>query len=263
MTDPQENPFGLGSKPADAPAAPTGGGGATAAAVPMGNGSIVDGVVLLMIVLASVAAVAFVLVRSERKALKDPNEKALRGEIIGASGDSLIAPDRLAKGVAAVVDRSPAGTVLISIRLAPDSLSIETREPSTKRYIFRVSPNLDTTKSDFGQGNDRGFGAHSIDVQAPKLFVDTVASRFAYLPKEVDYLVYDIGGATETPRMIGFWKRDGVSHTFQADARGGHVISQDAQKAELTKAQAEAARRQRCLERAQSPSDVQQCGAKP
>lgn len=264
MTDQQDNPFGLGSKPAVAPPPPPAGGAdvASASLAPSGDGSIVDGVALLLIVLASVVGVAFVLVRSERRALKDPNEKALRGELVGTSGDSLIAPERLAKGLTAVVDRSAAGTVFLSVRLAPDSLSIETREPSTKRYIFRVSPDLGTTKSDFGQGDDRGFGPRSLDVQAPKLFVDSVAARFAYLPKEVDYLVYDVNGSGNVPQMVGFWKRDGVSHTFYADARGGHVTSQDAQKAEATQADAQAARRQRCLEQAQSPADVENCGAK-
>jgi hypothetical protein len=63
--------------------------------------------------------------------------------------------------------------------------------------------------------------------------------------------------------MIGFWKRGGVSHTFGADARGSHVTSEDArrQAADQRDAAARAAaRRAQCLERAQSPEDVEQCG---
>src|SRR5690242_16087009 len=110
MADATDNPFGLGTAPTGAPAVSTSAAATTGVPGDRGDGGIVDGVVLALVVLLTCASVGFVLARAEHRALHDPDERAARGEVFGATGDSLAVPANLAKGLAKAAGRSPAGT---------------------------------------------------------------------------------------------------------------------------------------------------------
>ena len=104
------------------------------------------GPLIAIFVVLTLAASAFVLHRAEANAVKDPTQKAARGEITGLTDLSLLRPENLRKALAKV--NAGKYTLVSNIRVAPDRVNVSVRDKDGYRKYVTVGPGLDVSTSD-------------------------------------------------------------------------------------------------------------------
>lgn len=228
------------------------------------------GGLLVAFAVAAVAAVAVVLGLSERAAVRDPAEKALRGEVTGLTEHSLVRPENLARALRKVRAESPAGTTLSMLRLAPEGLDATVQDPNGAQRIVSVDAAFDTTDRSFGTATQPGLAFDRVDTAAPARMLRAVAGRTRADLDELNYLALTVGGSDRAQSWFLALRGDGRDRQWTADARGGDVRHPgelpraereriERQRRESEAHQRRARRRSRCVERASGPAEVDRC----
>jgi hypothetical protein len=155
-----------------------------------------EGLILFLFVLLTLAASAFVLVRSEREAVSDPTQKASRGEIDGLDRLSLVRADNLRR-VLAKVDAGDRPLVT-HIRVAPERVDLTVRDADGTRKTVSVDPAFKTKESDFGVGEDDAVRASKLDPSGPERILRAVAERTGLGADAVDYVTLSPLGLGES-----------------------------------------------------------------
>jgi hypothetical protein len=207
-------------------------------------------VILLLFFIVSLAAVGLLLWREESRLLDDPAAKAQRGEITGATGDSLVREANFAKAIREIDDRLGPSDVINSVRLSPVRVDVTTRDEIGRQRILSVDPGFDVDTRDFGESEQPGVRARAIDTAAPQRFFATVQRRIRAPDESLDYLVYTVSG---TPSWSLFLRDVPIAQKqWQADARGADVRR-------LGEPSSAAARQQACLQQADSAEEAARC----
>jgi hypothetical protein len=174
-----------------------------------------EGLILLVFAVLTIAASAFVLIRDERNALRDPVQKAARGEIKGLGELSLVRERNLRK----VLDRVAASRrpLVVNIRVAP-------------------------TRANLIVSDDDAVRASSIDPAGPERMLRAVAERTRLGTDAIDYVTLSPTGFGQLSWYLYLKDGPAKSRQWVAAMNGTDVRHQG----ELPRVQREAnARRQR------------------
>jgi hypothetical protein len=157
-----------------------------------------EGLILLVFVILTIAASAFVLQGAEHKALHDPAQKASRGEVKGLDALSFFRAQNLRK-VLAKVDAS-SRPLITDIRVSAVRVDVTTvdSERTSKR---QVSYDLDLRvrhEFAFSPRDETAVRASQVDAGAPERMIRSVMERTRLPASAVDYVAEDFtNSATE------------------------------------------------------------------
>ena len=196
---------------------------------------------IALFLVLTLAASAFVLHRAEANTVKDPKQKAARGEIQGLTQLSLVRPENLRRALAEIgASRWP---LVWNIRVAPDRVNASVRDRDGYRRFVTVDPGFGVTSSDAGVGEDYAVTAGAIDIEAPKRMLDTVVARTGLSPAALDYATTSF--SKDSPVSWYMAMKQGPARVRQwiADEHGRDVRKPGELSAADKKRNAEAARR--------------------
>jgi hypothetical protein len=177
-----------------------------------------EGLVLLVFVVLTLAASAFVLVRAERRAESDPVQKAERGEIAGLDRLSLLREPNLRRVMAKVgASRRP---LVTNIRVAPARVDLTVRDAAGSRKSLSVDPSFKVKESDFGVGDDDALPVSRLDPSGPERMLRAVAERTRLGVDAVDYVTLSPSGLGD-PTWYLFLKRGDARDRQWAAAMDG------------------------------------------
>lgn len=172
----------------------TGTGTTTTAAPPSGSAADPgdqhgpnEGFVLLLFTLITAAAIAWVLIGGEHKALNDPNAKADRGEIGALDDLSLIRAKNVRRMLAQVASSSSPGVA--DLRFAPTSADITVQNENGDQTIWSFDPKLKVSKHSFGSGSsDDSQPVQIVDPAAPERMVRSAIEKSGRPASDVNYV---------------------------------------------------------------------------
>ena len=227
-----------------------------------------EGPVIALFLVLTLAASAFVLHRAEANTVKDPKQKAARGEIQGLSELSLVRPENLTRALAKIgASKWP---LIWNIRIAPDRVNASVRDRDGYRRFMTIDPAFGVSSVDANVGEDYAVQSSAIDVQAPKRMLDTVVARTGLSPSALDYLA--MSASKDTPASWYMSMKQGPARVRQwiADEHGRDVRKPGEPSAADKKRNAAEARRQariqlilqrraRCVARAHDANAVSRC----
>ena len=206
-----------------------------------------EGPLILLFLVATLAASAFVLHRAEAGAVKDPKEKAARGEITGLSELSLARPENLRRALAKV----DAGRyrLISNIRVAADRINLSVRDKDGYRKYLTIDPGFGVSSSDAGVGEDYAVHTESINAEAPQRMLKAVVARTGLTPAAFDYAAASFSESSATTWYMAMKRgparvRQWVAERDGSDVRKpGELSSADKQR------QADTARKNAELQR--------------
>jgi hypothetical protein len=238
-----------------------------------------EGPLILIFLVLTLSASAFVLHRAEANAVKDPKQKAARGEITGLSTDSLVRPENLRKALAKVnAGKYP---LISNIRVAPDRINVSVRDRDGYRKYVTIDPGFGVSMSDAGVGEDYAVHTESVNAEAPQRMLKAVVAKTGLTPAAFDYTATSFSENSKTtwymamkrgPARVRQWiaeadgsdiRRPGelssADKKRQADtARANARIQRQVQR-RVRRTQAVIKRRTRCMNRAKDAAQVSKC----
>jgi hypothetical protein len=238
-----------------------------------------EGPLILLFLVATLTASAIVLHRAEADAVKDPKQKAARGEITGLSDDSLVRPENLRKALAKVnAGKYP---LISNIRVAADRINLSVRDRDGYRKYLTIDPGFGVNTSDAGVGEDFAVHTERINVEAPQRMLRAVMERTGLTSAAFDYAATSFSENSKTtwymamkrgPARVRQWvaEADGTDvrkpgelssadKKRQADtARENARIQREARR-RVRHIQAVVKRRNRCITRAADAVAVSKC----
>ena len=144
-----------------------------------------EGPLILLFLIATVAASALVLRSAEADAVKDPKQKAARGEISGLSDLSLVRPENLRKALAKVdAGKYP---LIMNVRVAPDRVNVFVRDKDGYRKYLQIDPAFGVQTNDANVGEDYAVHSESVNVEAPQRMLKAVVAKTGLTPAALDY----------------------------------------------------------------------------
>lgn len=185
----------------------------------------IEGIVLTVWALLTIAAVLIVIGRAEHDALHDPVEKAARGEISGLGPLSLLRADRLQGALQAIQNKLPDGRYVL-VRVEPTRINAQLHTGDYKLKIYNVDAALHLHEDATSETSDKGIPADTIDPAAPQRLITAVNRRTGTKPQDVDYVV--LATNTDHPRQSRwqlFLLRGAPpdQRGFSSDIHGRHV----------------------------------------
>ncbi len=145
-----------------------------------------QGALLAVWAVATLALTTVLLVGEEREALRDPVQKAARGEVSGLGELSLLRPERFAGAVRELEERHP-GAEVTSLIVRPIRMDVILRTPDFKTHNINVDVGLGLDEIATGEGVQEGLALGAIDAAAPARMLGEVNALTRTGPEDVDY----------------------------------------------------------------------------
>jgi hypothetical protein len=206
-----------------------------------------EGPLILLFLVATLAASALVLHRAEANAVKDPKQKAARGEISGLSELSLVRPENLRRALAKVnAGKYP---LISNIRVAPDRINLSVRNKDGYRKYVTVDPGLGITMSDAGVGEDYAVHTESINAEAPQRMLKAVVAKTGLTPAAFDYAATSFSENSKTTWYMAMDRGPARVRQWIAEADGSDVRKPGEMSSADKKRQADTARENARIQR--------------
>jgi hypothetical protein len=238
-----------------------------------------EGPLILLFLIATLAASAYVLHSAEADAVKDPKQKAARGEIAGLSRLSLVRPANLRKALAKIdASKYP---LISNVRVAPDRINASVRDKDGYRKYVTIDPGFGMQMTDAGVGEDYAVHSESINAEAPQRMLKAVVAKTELTPAAFDYAATSFSENSKTtwymamkdgPARVRQWvaeadgsdvRKPGELSTAdkkkQADTARENARIQRVARRRVRHIQAALKRRNRCISRAQDAAAVSKC----
>ena len=238
-----------------------------------------EGPLILLFLVLTLAASAFVLHKAEADAVKDPKQKAARGEISGLSELSLVRPENLRKALAKV--NSGKYPLVSNIRVAADRVNLSVRDKDGYRKYLTIDPGIGVSTSDAGVGEDYAVHTESINAEGPQRMLEAVIAKTGLTPAAFDYAATSFSEHSKTtwymamkrgPARVRQWiaeadgsdiRRPGEPSTADKKARAEterkNAEFQRDLRRRLRHTQAVLKRRARCITKAGDAAGVSRC----
>ena len=210
-----------------------------------------EGLILLVFVVLTLAASAFVLTRAADKLERDPAQKASRGEVKGLDSLSMLRTANLKRALAKV--DSSSYPLISNLRVSAARVDVTARDNDGSRKLMSIDPGLNVTTRDFGVGEDQAVRSERINAAAPERMARSVAERTGLSPDAVDYVTTSFSGSgmptwylalNQGPARIRGW----IAAPDGSDLRKPGELSQ-AQKDENDRRRRQAEAEQRRIKR--------------
>jgi hypothetical protein len=231
-----------------------------------------EGLILLLFTILTVALSAYVLVGEEHNAVHDPAQKASRGEVKGLGPLSLLREANLRRVLAKVAaGKRP---LVSDIRVSAVRVDVTVRDADGYRKLLSFDPGLGVKESDLGVSDSAAVRTARIAPGAPERMVKSVAERTRLGEDAVDYVTVSFSGSPPHNWYMSLDKgpartRQWIAAPDGSDLRKPGQISQ-AQKdadtkrkrqfeAQQRRYKRQSARRDACLNRAQSATAASRC----
>ena len=238
-----------------------------------------EGPLILLFLVATLAASALVLHKAEADAVKDPKQKAARGEITGLSQLSLVRAENLRKALAKV--NQGKYPLISNIRVAADRINLSVRDKDGYRKYVTIDPGFGVKMSDAGVGEDYAVHTESINVEAPQRMLKAVIAKTGLTGGAFDYAATSFSENSKTTWYMAMKRGPARVRQWVAEANGSDVrkpgelsaadkkrqadtarenarIQRDAQR-RVRHVQAVVKRRNRCIMRATTAEQVSKC----
>ena len=227
-----------------------------------------EGPLILIFIVATLAASALVLHRAEADAVKDPNQKAARGEIKGLSDLSLVRPENLRKALAKIdASQYP---LIVNLRVAPDRVNAMVRNADGIRRFVTVDPSYDLTSTDANTGEDYAVHGEGVNVNGPERMLKAVVAKTGLSPAAFDYVATTFSKDSPTewfmsmkqgPARVREWvaAADGSDVRRPGEPSAGDKARQAANARALRHTQLMIKRRTNCINRAHDATAVTRC----
>jgi hypothetical protein len=206
-----------------------------------------EGPLILVFLVATLAASAFVLHRAEANTVKDPKQKAARGEISGTSELSLVRPENLRKALAKVdAGKYP---LIANIRVAPDRINLMVLNKDGYRKYLTIDPGFGVRSSDAGVGEDYTVHSESVNAEAPQRMLKAVVARTGLRPSAFDYAATSFSENSKTTWYMAMKEGPARVRQWIAEADGSDVRKPGELSAADKAKQAETARKNAAYQR--------------
>jgi hypothetical protein len=180
-----------------------------------------EGPIILVFLVLTLAASAFVLHRAEANTVKDPRQKAARGEITGLTELSLVREENLRRALK-LVDQSK-WPLVSNIRVAPDRINLSVRDKDGYRRYVTIDPSLKLTTSDAGVGEDYAIHTESINAGAPERMLKLVAAKTGLTPAAMDYAATSFSENSKATWFMGMKRGPARVRQWIAEADGSDI----------------------------------------
>jgi hypothetical protein len=238
-----------------------------------------EGPLIFLFVVLTLAASAFVLHRSEDRAVHDPKQKAARGEVQGLSALSLVRPANLRRALAKVDQGDH--PFISNVRIAADRANFAVRDADGMRRYLTIDPGFGVKSSDAGVGDDYAVRAAKIDADAPERMLKLVVAKTGQTPSALDYVTTSFSATSPTTWYMSLKQGPARERAWIAESNGtdirkpGELSSKDRRRIAADKRRSDAARRKfelrqrhlqlvirrrtNCLNKANDAGDVSRC----
>lgn len=146
-----------------------------------------------LFVLVFFAAFAVLFTAEERHRLNDPVQKASRGEITAASGESLLRAANLRKALTAAQAEVPRNVTVESVRITPSRVDLTVAQPDGAQYELAVDPSMKVQKDDYPAAEPEGIPFSKIPAAVPERLLGTIERKLGLRPANLDYLLLNTG----------------------------------------------------------------------
>lgn len=153
-----------------------------------------------LFVVAFFAAFAVLFTAEERHRLNDPVQKASRGEITAASGESLLRATNLRKALTAAKAKVPSNVTVESVRITPSRIDITVAQPDGAQFELAVDPSMEVQKDDYPAAEPEGIPFSKIPTAVPERLLGTIERKLGLKPADLDYLLLNTGKDFEGDR---------------------------------------------------------------
>ena len=227
-----------------------------------------EGPIILLFLVLTLAASIFVLQRAEANTLKDPKQKAARGEISGATGLSMVREVNLRKALAKI--NAGKYRLISNIRVAPDRVNASVRDKDGYRKYLTIGPDFEVQMSDAGVGEDYAVSTEAIDAAAPERMLKTVLKKTGLPPKALDYAATSFSenfpntwymAMKDGPARVRQWtaERNGTDVRKPGEPSAAQKKQQAENQRQIRRTQVIIQRRVRCINRAKNPDGIARC----
>jgi hypothetical protein len=230
------------------PQARLAGAGGRTAPVESGGGEAAgpsEGLILVLFVVVTLAATAWVLKGAVHDAVHNPTERAARGEIRPLDGSSLLREKNLRRLLASVA--SGRRSLVTSIAVRPDRATVTVRDAGGSRSVLTYDAALKKNENDAGVGTDDALAATKLDPAGPERMIRAVAERTGLGADAADYVATSPVGLGE-PTWYLFLKRGSARQREWAAAMDGSDLRHPGDPSRRERARK--AKRQSCLRKA-------------
>jgi hypothetical protein len=246
--------------------------GATSPAPDLGGSGPREGLILLLFTILTVALSAYVLVNEEHDAVHDPTQKASRGEVRGLGSLSLLREANLRRVLAKVAaGKRP---LVSDIRVSAVRVDVTVLDADGFRKVLSFDPGFGVKEIDLGVSDTHTVRAGRIDPGAPERMVKSVAERTRLGNDAVDYVTASFSGSPpynwymsldKGPARTRQWiaardgsdlRKPGELSQAQKDANAQRKRQFEAQQRRFKR---QSARRDACLNRAQTATAASRC----
>lgn len=233
-----------------------------------------EGPLILLFVVLTLLASGFVLKTSEDDAVKDPKQKAARGEVTGLSALSMMRGANLAKAL----DKVAAGAhpLVSNIRVAPDRVNLTALNRDGFRRHLTIDPGFGIRSDDAGVGEDFAVRTAQVDAKAPERMLRLVVAKTGRPASAVDYVTTSFSPGVDAKQTWFLAMKEGPARARQwvAEADGtdirkpGELSTADKRRnrkqrlgfeREQRRLQLTIRRRTRCIQRARDATGVSKC----
>ena len=233
-----------------------------------------EGPLIFLFILLTLAASGFVLKSEEDDAVKDPKQKAARGEVTGLSQLSLVRAVNLRKALAEVA--SSPHRLVTNVRVAPDRVNVSARDEDGMRRYLTIDPGFGLKEDDAGVGEDDAVHVSKIDAEAPERMLRLVVEKTGLPTSAIDYVTTSVSNNPNVKQTWYLAMKEGPARVRQwiAEADGtdirrpGELSTADKRRNRRQRLQFERAqrrlqltirRRTRCIQRAPDATAISRC----
>jgi hypothetical protein len=154
-----------------------------------------EGLWVILFIVLSAAAIAFVLQREDDAAANDPRLATIRGDIVGLSERSLVRPVNFAPILGAAREEAAPQDRVRSVRVAPTTVQFTMVTPAGRQYFLEAGIDGRVRERDFANVPSLPTSRLSdIDPADIRRAVVTVARESGLPPARLDYLVLNDPG---------------------------------------------------------------------
>lgn len=233
-----------------------------------------EGPLIFLFVLLTLAASGFVLKTSEDDAVKDPKQKAARGEVVGLSKLSMLRAANLRRALEQV--EGGEHPLVSSVRVAPDRVNLTALNADGFRRYLTIDPGFGVRSDDAGVGEDYAVRPSAVDVEAPERMLRLVMAKTRLPASAADYVTTTFSDNPNVKRTWFLAMKEGPARTRQwvAEADGsdvrkpGELSTADKRRNRRQlrefarrhrRIQTTIRRRTRCIQRARDATAVAKC----
>ena len=208
---------------------------------PLREGRTGERLLVVLTILLTFGAAAYVFSSEEQDSLSDPLKRAARGEVDSGTAISFTRPENIRRALAVIGETAAPGATIGTFTIRPDRIDVTTINPDGRTQTGQVDLDYSLELRDFSTSDYDGLDRSEIDPAAPAKIIDRAQRAAGLLPADFDYMTIS-AYPTELieSSWSAFWSEPPRGNDIAAAIDGSDVRPLGTPDAAARKAQAKA-----------------------